>query len=95
MDVGSDNCYDRNRNNDRYFTPEEYFGWEEQQLEKHELIDGYVYAMSGGTQNHSAIQLNIGILIKTHLRGSNYRVFNSDLKVRILIRLTIPIPILV
>jgi Uma2 family endonuclease len=71
-------------NNDRYFTPEEYFAWEEQQLEKHELIDGRVYAMSGGTQNHSAIQLNIGSLIQVHLRGSKCRIFNSDLKVNIL-----------
>jgi Uma2 family endonuclease len=71
-------------NNDRYFTPEEYFAWEEQQLERHELIDGHVYAMSGGTQNHSAIKLNIGVSIKTHLRGSKCRVFNSDLKVNIL-----------
>jgi Uma2 family endonuclease len=31
------------------FTPEEYFAWEEQQLERHEYIDGEVYAMSGGT----------------------------------------------
>jgi Uma2 family endonuclease len=71
-------------NNDRSFTPEEYFTWEEQQLEKHELIDGHVYAMSGGTQNHSAIKLNIGSLIQTHLRGSKCSVFNSDLKVNIL-----------
>ena len=69
---------------DRYFTPEEYFAWEEQQLEKHELIDGRVYAMSGGTQNHSAIKLNIGTLLTTHLRGSKCRVFNSDLKINIL-----------
>ncbi|WP_341275337.1 Uma2 family endonuclease [Cylindrospermopsis raciborskii] len=43
----------------QYFTPEEYFCWEEQQLEKHELIDGRVYAMSGGTKNHSAIAIDI------------------------------------
>jgi Uma2 family endonuclease len=72
------------RNNDRYFTPEEYFAWEEQQLERHELIDGHVYAMSGGTKNHSEIKLNIGIFIKTHLRGSSCKLFNSDLKVHIL-----------
>lgn len=72
------------RDNERYLTPEEYFAWEEQQLEKHELIDGRVYAMSGGTQNHSAIKLNIGSLITAHLRGSQCRVFNSDLKVNIL-----------
>jgi Uma2 family endonuclease len=72
------------RDIDRSFTPEEYFAWEEGQLERHELIDGFVYAMSGGTQNHSAIKLNIGSLIKAHLRGSKCSVFNSDLKVNIL-----------
>ncbi|MBE9184556.1 Uma2 family endonuclease [Microcoleus sp. LEGE 07076] len=72
------------REQERYFTPEEYFAWEEQQLEKHELIDGRVYAMSGGTQNHSAIAINFLLLIKSHLRGNQCRVFNSDLKVNIL-----------
>ncbi|MEG3879868.1 Uma2 family endonuclease [Microcoleus sp. herbarium19] len=72
------------REQERYFTPEEYFAWEEQQLEKHELIDGRVYAMSGGTQNHSAIAINLLLSIKTHLRGNQCRVFNSDLKVNIL-----------
>jgi Uma2 family endonuclease len=69
---------------DRHFTPEEYFIWEEQQPYKHELINGLVYAMSGGSQNHSSIQINILALIKNHLRGSNCKVFTSDLKVNIL-----------
>ena len=72
------------QNHDRYFTPEEYFVWEEQQLEKHELIEGYVYAMSGGTKNHSAIAINFLLLITPHLRGSQCSVFNLDLKVNIL-----------
>jgi Uma2 family endonuclease len=72
------------RDQERYFTPEEYFAWEEKQLEKHELIDGRVYAMSGGTQNHSAIAINFLLLIKSHLRGNQCKVFNSDLKVNIL-----------
>jgi len=72
------------RDNDRYFTPEEYFSWEEQQLEKHELIDGRVYAMSGGTKNHSAIAINFLFLIRSHLRGGRCTVFNSDVKVNIL-----------
>jgi Uma2 family endonuclease len=72
------------RTSDRYFTPEEYFAWEEQQLEKHELIDGRVYAMSGGTKNHSAIAINFLLLIRSHLRGGSCNVFNSDLKVNIL-----------
>lgn len=72
------------RDEERYFTPEEYFSWEEKQLEKHELIDGRVYAMTGGTKNHSTIKLNIASLIKAHLRGGRCSVFNSDLKVNIL-----------
>lgn len=72
------------RDKERHFTPEEYFVWEEKQLERHELIDGRVYAMSGGTKNHSAIAINFLLSIRPHLRGSNFRVFNSDLKVNIL-----------
>ena len=72
------------RDNDRYFTPEEYFSWEEKQLERHELIDGLVYAMTGGTKNHSAIAINFLLLIRSHLRGGRCTVFNSDVKVNIL-----------
>ncbi|MEZ2320664.1 MAG: Uma2 family endonuclease [Microcoleus sp.] len=72
------------REEKRYFTPEEYFAWEEQQLEKHELIDGRVYAMSGGTRNHSDIAGNFLTTIKPHLRGSGCKTYNSDCRVNIL-----------
>ncbi len=72
------------RDESRYFTPEEYFIWEEKQLEKHELIDGRVYALTGGTKNHSTLAINLLLLIRAHLRGGRCRVFNSDLKVNIL-----------
>ncbi|PSB31207.1 hypothetical protein C7B69_07970 [filamentous cyanobacterium Phorm 46] len=72
------------REQERYFTPEEYFAWEEQQLERHELIDGRVYAMSGGTRNHSDIAGNILTTIKPHLRGSGCKTYNSDCRVNIL-----------
>jgi Uma2 family endonuclease len=65
------------------FTPEEYFVWEEQQQCRHEYIDGEVYAMTGGTLNHSEIAMNFGSLLKAHLRGSGCRVFNSDARVNI------------
>ncbi len=72
------------RDNSRHFTPEEYFAWEEQQLEKHELIDGRVYAMSGGTRNHSDIAGNFLTMVKPHLRGSGCKTYNSDCRVNIL-----------
>ncbi len=63
------------------FTPEEYFAWEEQQLCRHEYINGEVYAMSGGTIDHSDIAGNLLILLKTHLRGSGCKTLNSDARV--------------
>jgi Uma2 family endonuclease len=65
------------------FTPEEYFAWEEQQLCRHEYINGEVYVMSGGTVNHSDIAGNLLILLKTHLRGSGCKTLNSDARVNI------------
>jgi Uma2 family endonuclease len=67
-----------------HFTPEEYFAWEEQQLERHEYIDGEVYAMSGGTQNHSDIGGNFLVLLKSHLRGGSCKTLNSDCRVNII-----------
>jgi Uma2 family endonuclease len=72
------------REGDRSFTPEEYFAWEAQQLEKHELIDGRVYAMTGGTRNHSEIAGNFLAIIKPHLRGRGCKTYNSDCRVNIL-----------
>jgi Uma2 family endonuclease len=66
------------------FTPEEYFAWEEQQLYRHEYIDGEVYAMSGGTINHGDIAGNFLALLKAHMRGSGCKILNSDCRINIL-----------
>ncbi|PZD72249.1 hypothetical protein C1752_03836 [Acaryochloris thomasi RCC1774] len=64
-------------------TPTEYFAWEEQQLCRHEYINGEVYAMSGGTQNHSRIALKVAALLDNHLPDGGFRAFNSDCRVNI------------
>jgi Uma2 family endonuclease len=64
-------------------TPAEYFAWEEHQLCRHEYINGEVYAMTGGTVNHSRIGLKVGALLDNHLSGSNCQTLNSDCRVNI------------
>ena len=64
-------------------TPEEYFAWETQQLEKHEYIDGQVYAMSGGSVNHGRIAIRFTTLFETHLENTTCITGNSDIKVNI------------
>lgn len=66
------------------FTPEEYFAWEEQQLERHEYIDGEVYAMSGGTINHSEIASRFNRLLGNYLEDRGCRTLNSDARISIL-----------
>jgi Uma2 family endonuclease len=66
------------------FTPEEYFAWEEQQLVRHEYIEGEVYAITGGTVTHSQIASNFNRLLGNHLRGSGCKTLNSDGRVNIL-----------
>ncbi len=65
------------------FTPEEYFEWEERQEIRHEYFDGEVYAMTGGTLNHSEVSGNFNSLLKTHLRGGKCRVLNGDARVNV------------
>ena len=64
-------------------TPAEYFTWEEKQLEKHEYIDGQVYAMSGGSVNHSRIAVRLTTLFSNHLENSSCETGNSDLRINI------------
>jgi Uma2 family endonuclease len=66
----------------RTMTVEEYFQLEENNPDtRYEYIDGYVYAMAGGTANHDTIKSNIQRILWNLLRGSNCRVYSSDMKV--------------
>src|SRR6266480_3019182 len=63
---------------------EQYFEFEENSPDTRcEYLDGYVYMMSGGSANHAAISGNIYAILRSLLRGSQCRVYNSDMKVRV------------
>lgn len=64
-------------------TPEQYFAWEEKQPQKHELINGRAYAMSGGSKNHSLISVRLITLFANHLQDGACEVGNSDLRIKI------------
>ncbi|MEM7063751.1 MAG: Uma2 family endonuclease [Cyanobacteria bacterium P01_B01_bin.77] len=64
-------------------TSEEYFIWEEKQLDKHEYIDGQIYAMSGGSVNHGRIAIRFTAMFDSHLDNSGCIPGNSDIKVNI------------
>ncbi|MDR4307829.1 Uma2 family endonuclease [Chelatococcus sambhunathii] len=79
----------------KLMTIEEFFAWEETQEERHELVDGVPVLrgewirygdqwtmMSGASQRHDQIVVNLITALRTKLRGRTCRAFSPDMSVR-------------
>ena len=62
---------------------EEYLRNEESAKERSEFVDGYVFTMTGATEAHNSICMNLSSLIHMALRNGPCRAFANDMKVRI------------
>ena len=63
------------------FTPDEYRAMEETAVERHEYCNGEIIVMPGGSEVHSAIASNILIYLGFLLRDTDFRFYNSDLRI--------------
>ena len=50
---------------------------------KHEYVAGEIFAMTGTSDSHNIISLNLAFILREHLRGTPCRVFMSDLKLKV------------
>lgn len=66
-----------------YLSPDEYLQFEASSPEKHEYINGQVYAMAGAGSNHVTICINLVTMLRDQVRGLGCQIFVSDMKVRI------------
>ncbi|HUY76029.1 MAG TPA: Uma2 family endonuclease [Ktedonobacterales bacterium] len=64
-------------------TPEEYLELDRHSPVRHEYVDGYAYALAGGSLNHSAICGKLWFLLYSRLQGTSCRVYTSDARVRL------------
>jgi Uma2 family endonuclease len=62
---------------------EDYLKWELNNPTKHELIDGYVYAMAGASANHDRLSGNLYRKFGNHLENTPCEPFGSDMKLKI------------
>lgn len=62
---------------------EEFLDWEERQLEKHEFIQGEIFAMVGVTRQHATVAGNLFRFLGNHLNGSSCRVYMADIKLKL------------
>ncbi|MDZ8070043.1 MAG: Uma2 family endonuclease [Nostoc sp. DedQUE08] len=60
---------------------DEYRAMEETNPERHEYRNGEIITMSGGSESHSAIASNFLIYLGFLLRDTDFRLYNSDLRV--------------
>ncbi len=60
----------------------DYLAFEQESEVHHELVDGYLYAMTGASDRHEEIAANLLAALHGHLQGSGCRVYGSNLKIR-------------
>ena len=63
-------------------TVEDYLALERASEERHEYLDGRLYAMAGESPEHGTICTNLTMLIASQLRGTPCQAWAKDTKVR-------------
>jgi Uma2 family endonuclease len=61
---------------------EEYLAFEASATERHEFLDGQMFAMTGGTAAHGELIVAVGAELRTALRSSPCRAYDSNLRVK-------------
>jgi Uma2 family endonuclease len=65
------------------YTLRDYLDVEEISVVRHELIDGEILAMAGGTPEHAALSSAIPALLGRQLSGRPCRTYSADLRIRV------------
>ena len=60
------------------FTIDEYLALERSEEERHEYLDGCVYAMAGESPDHGRICMNLAVSLGTQLRGTPCEAFAKN-----------------
>ncbi|KPF50041.1 hypothetical protein D621_13640 [beta proteobacterium AAP51] len=64
-------------------TLEAYLEWESAQVEKHELVQGEIFAMTGGRRAHGRVLLNLARYLSEALDGTPCQVFADSMKLQV------------
>jgi len=64
-------------------TLEDYFDLESHSAEKHEFLNGEIFAMGGAKSSHNLVATNTLVALAAALRGQPCKPFNSDQRVHV------------
>ena len=66
-----------------FLSAADYLAWEAAQPERHEYIDGEVFAMAGAEDRHVTVSMNLAFALRQHLGGSPCRTYMSDMRLHV------------
>ncbi len=61
----------------------DYLAWEQDQPQRHEYLDGEVFAMAGAEDRHVTVAMNLAFALRQHLSGSPCRTYISDMRLHV------------
>ena len=62
---------------------ETYLEMEQTSKIRHEYVDGYLYAMAGGSRSHNKISGNLYVALHSQLKNTSCDIYMSDVKLKI------------
>ncbi len=65
------------------FSEDDYIAAENAAKDKHEFVNGVIYAMAGATERHNTIALNLAAACHRARQGSGCRPFMGDMRLRL------------
>jgi Uma2 family endonuclease len=65
------------------FDAPSYLAWEDEQPEKHEYLDGEVFAMAGASESIVTLAGTLLMALRNHLPGGPCSVFIADMKLQV------------
>ncbi len=66
-----------------FLTEEQYLKLERESELRHEYLHGEMFAMSGGTNEHSLVSIDLTTEFNIRLRGTPCRTHGSDMRIRV------------
>src|SRR5215510_778774 len=64
------------------YTEDQYLSIEREADERHEYLDGQIYAMAGESPEHGSICTNLTREVSAQLKGTRCQAFSKDMRVR-------------
>lgn len=64
-------------------TLQAYLDWENAQDDKHELVEGEIFAMTGGRRSHGRVVSNLNRRLSEAMDGSPCQVFTENMKLQV------------